>query len=401
MATQIKMPKLGMTMKTGTVAGWLKQEGDPVKRGEVLAEIETEKITHRIEARAEGILLKIVAPRGTKLPVGGLMGIIGEPGEDVTEILAAAPAASPEAPSRQAGHRAEGQGSRGEARARKRITPVARRLAEDRGIDYTSIVGSGPDGRITREDVEKALQEGASEARESDADPRATRSVIPLEGMRRAVAENMVKSSCTNAMVTHHVKVDMSGVLALRSQMNAGRSDSAKISVTAILIKAVAQALEIDPCLNASLIGEEIRVWQSIHIGMAVAVQGGLVVPVVRDANQKALTEVNEAIQDLAHRAREQELSLDEMSGATFTVTSLASQGSVDFFTPIINPPEVAILGVGRTQEQPAVVEGKVVVRPLMGLSLTFDHRVVDGAPAASWLGVLIRLVERPVGILI
>ena len=189
--------------------------------------------------------------------------------------------------------------------------------------------------------MEKAIAEGVGL---EETDDRPTLEVIPYEGMRQAIGENMAKSWSSNARVTHHVKVDMSEILALRKKMNEGVAEKNKISVTAILAKAVARALEINPCVNASFTGSEIKIWQDINIGMAVAISGGLIVPVIRDANKKRLTEVNKEIADLAKRARKNKLQIDEMSGATFTITNLGGYGSVDFFTPIINPPEVLSL---------------------------------------------------------
>ena len=401
MATPITMPKLGLTMKTGTISKWMKNEGDRVKKGEYLLEVTTEKITNKIESKADGVLLKIVAPKGSKLPVGALIGVIGEAGEDITSIIAEAAAKGP-AVAKPGAAKGETGAVRpavsAEALEKIKISPAARKMADENGVDYTLIVGTGPEGRITREDVEKAITEGVGL---EETDDRPTIEVIPYEGMRQAIGENMAKSWSSNARVTHHVRVDMSGILALRKEMNKGVSEKNKISVTAILTKAVARALEINPCVNASFTGSEVKVWQDINIGMAVAVPGGLVVPVVRDAHKKRLTEINKEIADLAKRARKNKLSIDDMSGATFTITNLGGYGSVDFFTPIINPPEVAILGIGRTTEQPAVVNGQVVARPLMGISLVFDHRVVDGAPAAEWLAVLIGLIENPTTIFI
>jgi len=403
MATPITMPKLGLSMKTGTIIKWLKNEGDKVKKGEILVEIMTEKITNKVESKAEGTLLKIVAPKDAVLPVGALIAVIGEEGEDVAAIIAEAAAKAPAAAKAGAA-----KGKTGAARPKLsaeelekiKISPAARKLAEENGIDYSQIAGSGPEGRITREDVEKAIAEGVGSA-EEEPDDRPTIKVIPYEGMRQAIGENMAKSYTTNARVTHHVRVDMSGILELRKKMNEGVADKDKISVTAILTKAVARALELNPCVNASFTGSEIKIWQDVNIGMAVALPDGLIVPVIRDANKKRLKEINKEIADLAKRARKNKLSVDEMTGATFTITNLGGYGSVDFFTPIINPPEVAILGVGRTTEQPAVVGGQIVVRPLMGLSLVFDHRVVDGAPAAEWLALLIKLIENPTNIFI
>jgi len=381
MATPIAMPKLGLSMKTGTLGKWLKKEGDSVKKGEALVEVMTDKITNKVEAPADGILLKIVSAKGVKLPVGGLMGVIGEAGEDISAVLAAGPVTSGDAAPAAAA--APG--------GKVKISPAARKLAEENGVDYTRISGSGPEGRITREDVEKAIEEGVGSA-----DDRPTIKVQPYEGMRKAIGENMLASWNSNAKVTQHVSVDMSGILALRKTINEGAKDKDKISVTALLTKAVARAIEINPIVNITLDGDEVKTLQDINIGMAVAVPDGLIVPVIKNASGKKLAQVNAEINDLAKRGRKNKLDPDEMSGATFTITNLGGYGSVDWFTPIINPPESAILGVGRTIEKPVVVKGEVVVRPMMGLSLSFDHRIIDGAPAAEWLAVLIKLIENP-----
>jgi pyruvate dehydrogenase E2 component (dihydrolipoamide acetyltransferase) len=381
MATAIIMPKLGLSMKTGILGKWLKNEGDSVKKGEALVEVMTDKITNKVESPADGILLKIISEKGTKLPVGGLMGVIGAAGEDISAVLAAGPAPSADAAPAAAAP----------AAVRVKISPAARKLAEENGVDYTRINGTGPEGRITREDVEKAIEEGVGSA-----DDRPALKVAPYEGMRKAIGENMLASWTGNAKVTHQVSVDMSGILALRAVINEGAKDKDKISVTALLTKAVARAIEINPIVNMTLDGEEVKTLQDINIGMAVAVPDGLIVPVIRNANGKKLAEVNAEINDLAKRGRKNKLDPDEMSGATFTITNLGGYGSVDWFTPIINPPESAILGIGRTIEKPVVVKGEVVARPMMGLSLSFDHRIIDGAPAAEWLAVLIKLIENP-----
>lgn len=394
MATSITMPKLGLAMKTGTVGKWLKQEGDSLKKRETLVEVMTDKITNKIESPADGILLKIVAAKGTKLPVGGLMGAIGEVGEDISAILAASPVAAGSADSKEKVKAASGGIVKTPATGggKVKISPAARKLAEENDIDYTLVGGTGPEGRITRDDIEKALAEGVG----TSSDDRPTLKVMPYEGMRRAIGENMLASWTSNAKVTHHVSVDMSGILALRKQINEGLKDKDKISVTALLTKAVARAIEINPAVNVTLDGDEIKTLQEINIGMAVAVPDGLIVPVLRRANEKKLTQLNEEIKDLAKRGRRNKLNVDEMNGATFTITNLGGYQSVDWFTPIINPPEAAILGVGRTVDKPVAVGGEVVVRPMMGLSLSFDHRILDGAPAAEWLAVLIDMIENP-----
>jgi pyruvate dehydrogenase E2 component (dihydrolipoamide acetyltransferase) len=381
MATAINMPKLGLSMKTGTVGKWLKNEGDSVKKGEALLEVMTEKITNKVEAPADGILLKIVAAKGAKLPVGGLLGVIGEAGEDISALLAAAPADGGAAPAAAAGG---GDGGK------VKISPAARKLAQENGLDYTRIPGTGPEGRITREDVEKAIAQGIGPA-----DDRPALEIIPYEGMRKAIGDNMISSWNSNAKVTHHVSVDMYALMNFRSAVNRDLKDKDKVSVTALLIKAVARALELQPKLNAMLDGDQIKVLQDINIGMAVALDDGLIVPPIRNANQKKLYQVNEEVKELARKARRNKLSPDEMVGSTFTITNLGAYNSVDAFTPIINQPEAAILGVCRTIERPVVVDGQIVIRPIMGLSLSFDHRIIDGAPAAEFLAVLIDLIEN------
>lgn len=380
MAAQITMPKLGLSMKTGTVAKWLKNEGDSVKKGEPVVEIMTEKITNTVEASEDGVLLKIVAAKGAKLPIGALLGVIGSEGEDISNLLAGAPAgtaaAGPAAPA---------------AGGKVKISPAARKLAEENGIDYSRIKGTGPDGRISREDVEKAIAEGVPAA-----DDRPTLEILPYEGMRRVIGDNMANSWAVAPKVTHHTSADMSGMLALRKSINNGVKDKDKVSITDLLVKAVARALEIMPKMNVTLDGEEIKVLKEINIGVAIALPDGLIVPVVRNANQKNLYQVSKEIKGLAKRARKNKLEPDEMTGGTFTITNLGAYGSVDWFTPIINQPESAILGIGRTAEKPVVVDGQIVIRPLMGVSLAFDHRVIDGAPAAEFLKVLIDLIENP-----
>jgi len=388
MATAINMPKMGLSMKTGTVGKWLKNEGDAVKKGEPIVEVMTEKINNKVEAPADGILLKIVAPKGTKLPVGGLMGVIGEAGEDISAILAAGPSVVAEGSAAPASQPAAGQ--------KVKISPAAKKLAEENGIDYTRITGTGPEGRITKEDVEKAIAEGVP-----GADDRPTLEVIPYEGMRKAIGDNMAHSWSIAPKVTHHVSVDITNLLALRKTLNNGVKDKDKVSITDLLVKAVARALEIKPNINVTLDGDEIKVLKDINIGVAVALDDGLIVPVVRDANKKSLAEVSKEVKDLAKRARKNKLDPDEMGGGTFTITNVGAWGSVDWFTPIINQPESAILGVGRTVERPVVVDGQIVVRPMMGLSLSFDHRVIDGAPAAEFLAVLLGLIEQPYKIFI
>ena len=341
MAIEVIMPKLGLTMTAGTVNQWLKKEREAVQKSEGLVQISTEKIVYTVESPADGILLKIVAPEGSQVPVGGLLGYVGTAEEAGEE--APAPAAA---------------GSAAPEEEKPRAAPPA-------------------------------------EAKPEPA-PEPEFELVPYSGMRRAVGDNMIRSWLAAPKVTHQVTVDVSRALELLRRLNERLPEGEpRVSVTALLVKLVALALERHPRVNASLEGEVIKVFKQINVGVAVAVPDGLVVPVVREANRKSIFQISREVRDLSQRAREGRLTLDEMKGGTFTVTNLGPYGSVDHFTPIINPPESAILGVGRTVEMPVVVEGQIVIRPMMGLSLAFDHRVIDGAPAAEFLAELIRLLTE------
>jgi len=376
------MPKLGLTMKIGIVTKWLINEGAIVKKGQPVVEVMTKKINYKMEAPADGILLKIVALKGVALPIGGLLGVIGAPDEDISDLLISAPPAVAETTT---------VSSSLTPREKVKISPAARKLAEENRIDYTRITGTGPEGRITREDVQKAIAWGVSPSEE-----RQTLEVIPYEGMRKAIGDNMAYSWGMAPKVTHHVDVDLSGLLALRESINSDLKDKDKVSITDLMVKAVARALELKPKINVTLDGEEIKVLKDINIGVAVALKSGLIVPVLKNANQKSLSMVSRELKDLVKRANKNKVNPDEVSGGTFTITNVGAYGSVDWFTPIINQPESAILGIGRIVEKPVVADGQIVIRPVMGLSLSFDHRVIDGAPAAEFLAVLIGLIEKP-----
>lgn len=398
---------MGLTMTTGVVVKWLKKEGDAVNKGEELLEIATEKITNTVEAPADGVLLKIVAPEETELPIGGLLGFIGQAGERIE--LAGVEQQSEktaQAPEREVYRDSPGERSPG-AGERVKITPAAAKLAKEIGFDYTRLAGTGPGGRITREDVEHAVARAQDFSADSPAEKpvgketagpggAALYDLIPYSGMRKAIGDNMSRSWAAAARVTHHVAVNIAKLLEFRKMINEDLENEGKVSLTDLLIKITARALEIRPDINVSLDGSNIKIMKEINIGVAVALEKGLVVPVVKNANKQSLFQVSAQVRDLARKARENRLSLDEMSGGTFTVTNLGAYGSVDFFTPIINQPESAILGIGRTVETPVVIDGQVTVRPMMGLSLAFDHRVIDGAPAAEFLAVLIKLLEKP-----
>lgn len=426
MATAIIMPKLGMAMTEGTVVKWLRQDGEEVARGDPIVVVMSKKITYTVEAPASGIL-RIVAPPKDTRPVGGIIGFVLAPGEPMPQVEAV-PAPAPEvvtveaarptpptppAPaeppreiraspaarrrarelgvdlSRVRGSGPEGRITEADVQAYHNrqqqvlVTPLARRMAEAEGLDLSQIPGTGPGGRVTEEDVLRAL-EGR---------PAALPRTIPFAGMRQAIAERMMESLHSTAQLTLITQADVTELVDLRERLS--QRWSVRLSYTDFIIKAAALALREHPILNSTLVGEEVILNEEIHIGVAVALEQGLIVPVVYRADQKSVLEIHQAVQDLAERAREGTLSVDEVSGSTFTITNLGMYG-VDAFTPIINPPEVAILGVGRITEELALRAGQIVPRSRMALSLTIDHRVVDGAPGAAFLQTLVQFLEHP-----
>ena len=394
MAEKILMPKLGLTMKTGTVIKWLKDEGEPVSDKEPVLEIETEKLSHQIEAAAAGVLIKRIAEVGEKYPVSCVLGYIGSLGEnvDITETGGSAnPKDSPSViPILDCVPEA----------ARVFISPVAKNLAESAGIDYKTIKGTGPNGRITKEDVRKVMEHRTSPSFITDnaVNSFAEDRFIPYSGKRRVIGERMFNAWATIPMVTHHVMADVTELLEYREKLNQNVTDkNDKVSVNDLMLKLTATALADMPIVNSTLTDKGIILFERVHIGMATAVDDGLVVPVIRDANRKGLLQISGEAKDLALRARTGGLGLDEMMGGTFTVTNLGGYGSVDLFTPIINPPQAAILGIGRTTQSAVPVDGEIMIRSTMGLSLTYDHRIIDGATAALFVKKLLLFLAAPV----
>ncbi len=461
MATAVNMPQLGVTMTEARLLRWLKAVGEPVQPGESVAEIETDKLNTEVAAPTGGVLRTIVASEGTVVPVTGLLAVIGRADEPESAIAALV-----------AGRRNEGmrgiggEETGGEAAPRPvtphllissstvsqrspapptspsvRATPLAKRLAAERGLDLTAIDGSGPGGRITEADVRasavaaadggfvrasplarrlareqgldlRAIAGSGPEGRVLERDvlaattakatvtgPRRTET-IRVDGMRRLIGDRMLRSLLSSAQLTLTTEADATGLVELRSHL----LPAARVyghrppTYTDLLVHLVSRVLPAHPLLNSSLLEEgesqEIACWADVNIGVAVALERGLVVPVVRHADQKALDAISAELGHLVECARAGRLSMDDLQGGTFTITNLGAQ-EVDAFTPIINPPQCAILGVGRIVKKPAVVEDQIVVRQLLTLSLTFDHRIVDGAPAAIFLRDVKRAIER------
>ena len=434
MAKLVVMPKLGLTMTEGLVSRWLKAEGDAVKEGEPLFEVETDKLTNTIEATASGTLLKILAKEGDTLPCLAGVAVIGEPNEDISELVpgaapkaeAPAPAAAPAAPAKAPGGRVV-------------ASPAAKKLAKELGLDIALVPGTGPGGRITEEDVKKfkaapppppeppkpapepgpkasplaakaAAELGmdlkdvphkggrilaadilaAVSAPAAEEGPR--EEVKRMNGMRKAIARNMQNSHMTSPTVTFNLGCDVTELAKLRARLKA---DDIKVSYTDILVKLVAVALREFPLLNCSVDGDNIIYKNYVNMGVAVALDNGLVVPNVRDADKKGLREISAEVKELANLARTGGLPMDRLSGGTFTITNLGMYG-IESFSPIINQPEVAILGVNTIVEKPVVIDGEICVRPILNLSLTADHRVVDGSVAAQFLQRVKKLIECP-----
>jgi pyruvate dehydrogenase E2 component (dihydrolipoamide acetyltransferase) len=404
MATELVMPKLGLTMTEGKVIEWIRSEGDVLKKGDDVLVIETEKLSNTIQAPTDGILLKTIAKIDDVLPIAAVLAYIGEEGEAVPD---APPTASVSSDAQAAADVAESPGAtpsappvtRGDA---VKASPVAKKLASQLGIDISLVPGSGPGGRIGKEDVQAYADSAGTKAPSpaSDTVPAASVPIraesIPYSGMRQKVGEHMLASWSASPMVTHQVRADVTDLLTLRATLNEGVEDSARISITDLVVKAVAESLRAYPRINCRLNGNLVDVLADINIGVAVALPEGLIVPVVRGADRKDVYAISAEIKRLSAAATSGTLQLDEISGGTFTVSNVGMYGSVDFFSPILNPPEAAILGVGRTVRTPACHNDEIMIRSMMGLSLTFDHRIVDGAPAAEFLKVLLSLLEHP-----
>jgi pyruvate dehydrogenase E2 component (dihydrolipoamide acetyltransferase) len=364
MVTKIVMPKLSLTMKEGTVGKWYKKEGDTVEKGEPIVEVISEKATYDLEAPASGILRKILVEAGVDSSVNAVLAFITAPDETISETEA----------------RAEGKPQAVEE-AEKRVlaSPAAKRLAKEHGIDLSAVKGSGPEGRITEEDVNRFMEETHGIL------PR-VKEIIPLSGFRKTSAERVSMSFKTAPHSTVMMEVDVSKAKEFHEKL--------QVSYTAILVRAVAKALIEHPMINSTLEGDQIKLFEDINVGVAVATEYGLIVPVVHNADRKSLTEIDALINDLSAKARQGKLAREELTGGTFTITNLGMYG-VEFFTPIINPPETAILGVGGMIEKPVVIDGKIEVKPMMMLSLSYDHRVVDGAPAAEFLRKVEKKIEK------
>jgi pyruvate dehydrogenase E2 component (dihydrolipoamide acetyltransferase) len=401
MAYEVVMPQMGADMKEGTVVRWLKKEGQEVKRGEIIAEIETDKANIEIEAFESGVFRKILAQPGETVAVGQVIALIAAPDEDVSQYEAA-PSPTREAAPAEAAEpaRAPTAARPRAAEGRVRASPVARRIAEEKGVDLRQVSGSGPEGRVVRRDVEAFLARGVAPAAEERPAAPAAAEPVTMSRMRQAIARRMAQSKREAPHYYVTAEIDMTEAQRLRSQLNVYLGEEAHVSVNDLLVKAAAKALAKYPIFNTWFVEGEIRRHELQNVCIAIALEEGLIAPAVVDCGSKSLAQIARASRDLAERAKSGALKPEEYSGGTFTVSNLGMFG-LDELIAIIQPPQTAILGVGQVRSVPVVREGQIAVAEVMKAALSADHRVTDGAQGAQFLGEIKSFLENPVGLLL
>jgi len=429
MVTKVHMEALSPTMEEGQLVRWLKAEGDQIASGDVLAEIETDKATMELVARGDGLLRKILLAEGGTAPIGEVIGVIAAADDDISDIgggAQAAPGAGPvgsspsaeaeagaastastaagttpgsAAPTKETAAAPAGTTAPGD---RVKSSPLARRLADDLGVDLAGVAGSGPGGRIVKRDIESAAEAGVQAPAPSAWTPdEAEYEDVPVSQMRKTIAKRLVQSIGPVPHFFLTMDVDMGRVMEARKSINAMlEQQGEKVSINDILLKALAGALRAHPNCNAQWQGDHIRRFNAVHVGVAVAVEDGLITPVVKNAHLKGIAQIAREVKELAGRAREKKLTPDEYMGSTFSLSNLGMFG-IHEFTAIINPPEAGILAVGGIEETPVVVDGQVVVRPRMRITMSCDHRVIDGASGARFLSTLKAMIQEPTAILV
>ncbi|NGY71680.1 dihydrolipoamide acetyltransferase family protein [Priestia megaterium] len=409
MAAEVVMPKLGMAMKEGTVSTWNKKVGDSVSKGDMIASINSEKIEMEIEAPQDGVILDILVQEDVGVPPGTIICYVGKPNEQLTEQNRSAnELQAPKNEVAAAISLEEPPANTASSKKNKetvRISPIARKIAESENINIETIQGTGPKGRITKADVEKVLAERASESSPQTVErdnPAINKETLPVAGMRKVIASRMHNSLLNSAQLTINMKADVTDLLSLQREIKdvTQQRHKVKISLTDFIARAVVLSLQEHKQMNSAYIDNEIQLNNHVHLGMAVALENGLVVPVVQHAEKMSLVELATEIKTRAADARQGQLSTDRMQGSTFTITNLGAYG-VEYFTPVLNPPETGILGVGATEDVPMYKGDELQKRNLLPLSLTFDHRVLDGAPAANFLGTIKQYLEQPILLLL
>ena len=410
MSTKVHMEALSPTMEEGQIVRWLKSEGDEVTNGDIIAEIETDKATMELTARGDGILRVILVGEGATAPVGSVIAVIAAADEDISDIASAfgggdqaALTETPAAPVAAAAQAAEPPAAQG---GRIKASPLAKRLAAESGLDLGAVSGSGPGGRIVKRDIEVALTEegvavpaptAVASLPASDADYED----VSLSQMRKTIARRLSGSIGPVPHFFLTIDVDMGRAMEARRRINLMlENEGRKVSLNDLIIRATAAALRRHPACNAHWLGDVVRRFNRIHIGVAVAVEDGLITPIVRDADAKGVAQIGGEVREMAGRAREKKLKPEEYTGATFSISNLGMFG-IDQFTAVINPPEAGILAIGGIEEKPVVVDGEVVVRNRMRVTMSCDHRVIDGATGAAFLATLKSMLEEPAAILV
>ncbi|MFH1491651.1 MAG: dihydrolipoamide acetyltransferase family protein, partial [Pseudomonadota bacterium] len=404
MAHEIHIPKLSMTMAEAKLIEWKAKDGEWVNEKDVLLVIETDKVTTEIEAPRSGFLI-ILAEQDSVVPVGESAGMLAETREEYEKMRGAHPAPD-ERPEIEEGPAVDVEIKKlPKAGEKIKASPLARKMAQELGIDIRTIHGSGPGGRIVKEDIEGALKEKKQEPGppEESYEGKKVKAAIPLRGMRKAIAEHMHRSLSVSAQLTNSGNIDMTAMIRLRTRLlEREKALGARVTYTDLFVFVLARALKDHPIINSSLIDHEIRIWEDINIGVAVALElgeyeSGLVVPVVKNADKKSLIEISRTTRALIEKARSGKLTPDDVSGGTFTISNHGIFDVGDSWTlPIINQPQSAILGTGGINEKPVVIEGRIEIRPMMTFTLTYDHRVIDGAPSFKFMATFKGLMESP-----
>ncbi len=406
MAIEISIPKLGLTMEEATLVCWKFGAGETVRKEEIVLVLETDKVTFEMPSPGDG-LLHPVAAAGGRVGVSEVVGYLAADAAELGKLAASHPAAetgASAAPSAAAAPAGAGAPATAPVPAaaggRLKASPVAKAMAKAHGLDLARVAGSGPGGRVVRADVLAALEKGVAPPAASVAaaavpvgELLSVAQEIPIAGVRKVIFKNMHLSLATQAQLTLHTEASAAAVMRLRDRMNT--AGGAKVSYNAVLVKVIAQALRQHPLVNAAVDGEVVRVWRQVHVGVAMDLGRGLIVPKVRDADRKTIREISAELDRLVEAAKAGTLALDDLTMGTFTLTNLGAW-DIDDFTPIVNHPESAILGVGRIVSKPVARDGQVVVEPCVALSLSFDHRIIDGAPGAAFLKTIKDYVEEP-----
>lgn len=392
MKTDIIMPKIGLSDKPLTIVEWKFGEGALVKKGEVVVVVETEKIRYDVEAAIDGYL-HIIANQKQEVEIGSVIGILAQTKEEyesVKDTVAQIKQSQKEPDRTNKAEKIQVQSNK--TTERIKISPLARKLAEEYMIDITQIKGSGPDGRIVKEDIEAFMK-----GKEDLYDGRKVKDVTPFTGTRKAIADHMHESLAISAQITVMGEINASNLVKLREQLLTKENDlGVRVTYTDLLIYSISRILKDFSLINSSIIGNEIKIWEDINIGVAVALDDGLIVPVIKNADKKSITQISKELKELSKKARERKLDISEVKGSTFSLTNLGAYGGgYRFETVIINQPESAILGTGGIVDRPVVIDKQIVIRPIMTYYFTYDHRVVDGALAVKFISKVKATIEN------